>query len=503
MILSAITCFVAHVQPLQVTTVGTILALQCGSIVQDNGSKVIVLSESLWAIKVWDKKTSVLDSSNLSFQMHELHYHAFLSSMQLFILGPAFGLPSIDAECNAAVALLQLRAEGTYTIVPTHEQQEQLPRLVDGETQIPGFINIVRHFADNSVFDESSILDPAARADSLAITSFLESNAQILLDISLYVSFENYRHNTRPAFTKILPWYSNYIIPPQRRSAARQRTEHLGISSLDVDNVHEDMSHRPEGFEAVGKEPGSEFEAETQKRASLLLPRKDTLRGLLGRPENASIFKLKALADNFFGPLQDILQNRSWLLDTEEPSAVDCLLYGYLSLMLYPQVPQDWLGSTMRARYQKLAAFTNRMHAKLKLATDADAVFALAESKSDAARSANDKMFLPWNRPIVSTLTETARSIGVGLWDQIPMLAQPNSLQLRHARGHSVLEKRIPTVLLSTTASVAIAVYVAVRSGWMVWPHGEDVQLFGRKRLADFGHLGAALGFGPPSGRGR
>lgn len=415
--------------------------------------------------------------------------------MQLFILGPAFGLPSLDTECNAAVALLQLRAEGRYTILPTHNQQARLPCLVDGQERVSGFVNIVRHLASNGLCDESSELDAAARADSLAITSFLELNAQILLDISLYVSFENYRHATRPAFTKILPWHANYIIPPQRRSAARLRTSHLGISSLDVDNVHEDMSNRPAGFEAVGKEPG--FEEETQKRASLLLPRKDTLRGLLQRPENASIFKLHALADNFFGPLQDALQDRTWLLDTEEPTAADCLLYGYLSLMLYPQVPQDWLGSTMRKKYQQLAAYTKRMHARLTLATNPDTVLALASRKADESEwTDGQKLSLPWSKPTSSTFAETARSIGVGLWDQIPLLAKPNSLQLQNARGPSAFEKHAPAVLLSTTTSIAIAAYVAVRFGWIIWPHGEDVQIFGRKRLADLGHLGAALGFG-------
>lgn len=424
--------------------------------------------------------------------------------MQLLILGPAFGLPSIDAECNAAVALLQLRAEGSYAIVPTHDQRQRLPCLLDGQTRVSGFTNIAQHLASSGIFDESYTLSSVSRADSLAITSFLELNAQTLLDISLYVSFENYRHATRPAFTKILPWHSNYIVPPQRRSAARLRTENLGISSLDVDNVHEDMSNRPPGFEAVGKEPG--FEAETQKRASLLLPKKDTLRGLLQRPENASIFKLHALADNFFGPLQDILQNRMWLLNTEEPIAVDCLLYGYLSLMLYPQVPQDWLGSTMRKKYQRLESYTTRLHAKLTLATDPDMVLAFANHELDVSKSAKtEKLSLPWSQPAVSTFTETAGSIGLGLWDQLPVLARPNSLHLQHARGPSVFEKHLTTALLSTSASIAIAVYAAVRIGWVVWPHGEEVHIFGRKRLADFGHLGAALGFGlgPSSSRPR
>ena len=98
-----------------------------------------------------------------------------------------------------------------------------------------------------------------------------------------------------------------------RRAAARTRTQHLGISSIDVEEVHEDLSNRPASFDNV-KEP--QFEAETQKRASLILPRRDTVLSLLRRPEHSAVFKLHTLADNFFGALQDVLDNNEHFLGT-------------------------------------------------------------------------------------------------------------------------------------------------------------------------------------------
>lgn len=408
--------------------------------------------------------------------------------MQLFVLGPAFGLASIDAECNAAVALLQLRVEDDYEIIPTHNQKHRLPHLIDGRTRISGFSNIVRHLANKRVADEHTELDPQQRADSLAISSFVENSAPTLLDISLYVGFDNYRLATRPAFTKILPWHANYIIPPQRRAAARKRTDHLGISSIDVDNVHEDMSNRPPGFEAVGKEQA--FEAETQKRASLILPRKDTLRSLLQRPEHAAVFKLHALADNFFEPLQDSLGDNEYMLGRQDATAVDCLLYGYLSLMLYPKLPQDWLATTLRRKYTKLADYIERMHKTLGLETNVDEVLALSTQHSS---DRIEKLSLPWRPSAAATFSQTADEIYCGIRDQLPVFGTSDQLRLAHAKSFSFLQRNLQALSLVSGASLAAIGYFTIRMGWFVWPRGEAVQVFGRKRLADYGQLGAAL----------
>lgn len=421
------------------------------------------------------------------------HSHPFPPVMQLFVLPPAWRLPSSDAECVAAAALLQLRAREAFKIIPAHTNTETLPYLIDGSTHVVGFSAIARHLALPPSGSESTELDAAQRADSLAVIAFIEAHAQTLVDISLYVSSENYRHTTRPAFTKSLPWWANYIIPPQRRAAARTRTDHLGVSSIDVDNVHEDMSNRPPGFDGVGKEQA--FEAETQKRASLILPRKETIRSLLQRPEHAAVFKLHALADAFFEPVRDLLGENDNILHTPQPQAVDCLLYGFLSLMLCPSVPQDWLSSTMRTKYPSLVAYTERLHNKLGMSTEVEHVLA---SKDDSThqeltdRPVASKPGLSWAAPQVSTAPTVISSICNAIFRQIPVIGS-SQLELLHAQQLPWITRHLTTLVLSTTASSVALAYLAIRTGFLVWPHGNEIQIIGRKRLSDYGHLGAAL----------
>jgi sorting and assembly machinery component 37 len=254
------------------------------------------------------------------------------------------------------------------------------------------------------------------------------------------------------------------------------------------------MSNRPPGFEAVGKEPG--FEKEAQARASLLLPRKDTLKSLLQSPERASVFKLQALADNFFGPLHDVLGKKEYLLGTDAPTSVDCLLYGFLALMLFPKVSQDWLASTMRLKYKQLAAFTERIHNTLALNTNAEDVVRLARCETEVETLAQPKVpgtKLPWSVSPKLSIADTAKSIITGMLKQTPLLGSSNALELLNARKAPMFGKYMKAILLSTTASVGLVGYLALSTGLLVWPHGEEVHIFGRKHYSDFGHLGSAL----------
>jgi sorting and assembly machinery component 37 len=417
--------------------------------------------------------------------------------LQLHVLGPAFGLPSIDAECNAAVALLQSHFNGNqdaWEIIPTHEHQTTLPYLRDNDTTVYGYSALAQHVSDILQTTPKSLTAKQA-ADSTALNSFITTHAPTLLSISLYVSSENYRHATRPAFTALLPWHANYILPPRRRAAARAMTDHLNISSIDVDSVHEDNNSSLGG---VGKDPNQEgFESQAKDRASLLLPRKDTVRSLLQRPEHAAIFRLHAVAEEFFAPLRDMMgEKNEFLLGTEEPTEVDCLAYGYLSLMLYPDVPQAWLAKTMKEKHGNLVKFVERMHKKLELETKVADVMDLAQCKSQenvTGRRKARSMNLPWSPPARPTILETVSRISTELVEQVPYFKSPPTVVHLHNIRHSIWKRHLPTVIFGTIVSIALGSYYAIQTGLLVWPHGEHIQIFGRKRFADYGHLGAAL----------
>jgi sorting and assembly machinery component 37 len=443
--------------------------------------------------------------------------HTDGSIMQLHVLGPAFGLPSIDAECNAAVALLQLRVPDRYTIIPTHHNATQLPCLIDGNSRTWGYNNIARHLVDEQISSERQTLSAVQQADTIATTAFLEANAGLLLDVSFYVSFENYRNATRPAFTALLPWHTNYILPPQRRAAARARTAHLGIAtSIDIDDVHGDLSDRPAGTETGGPSNGKEtaFAEATQQRASLLLPKKDTLKGLLKKPEHAAIFKLNALADDVLAPLQDLLGKdgedgegeETFLLGAREPHALDCLAVGYLSLMLYPTLPHAWLAARLRAKYPRLVTYTERLRQRLDLHADAAEIMALQKSGPSAPKTLSST--LPFSAPeSPSGIAERLSEISYAVLDTLPAplhhffrTISTSTLHLLHApeRPFSLVTYLLqPSILLSFTTAVALAVTLGFRRGVLVWPTGAPRQIFlsRRARLPDFLNIfGAQMG---------
>jgi sorting and assembly machinery component 37 len=424
--------------------------------------------------------------------------HCDNDMLQLFVLGPAFGLPSIDAECNAAVALLQSHFgenRDAWEIIPTHEHETTLPYLRNNGMTIHGYSAIAQHVS-GVLTTTPNKLTATQVADSTALTSFITTHAPTLLSISLYVSSENYRLSTRPAFTALLPWHANYILPPRRRTAARAMTDHLNISSIDVDSVHEDNNSSLGG--GVGKDPNQQgFETQAKDRASLLLPRKDTIRSLLQRPEHAAIFRLHAVAEEFFAPLRDMMgEENEFLLGTDEPTEMDCLAYGFLSLMLFPEVPQAWLAKTMREKHGNLVRFVERMHEKLQLATKVEDVMDLAHCATQEnvrGRRKARSMELPWSPPAKPTILETVRRISTELVEQIPYFKSPPTVVHLHSIRRSLWKEHLPKIILGTVASIALGSYYAIQTGLLVWPHGEHVQIFGRKRFADYGHLGAAL----------
>lgn len=317
------------------------------------------------------------------------------------------------------------------------------------------------------------------------LSSFIEADGQLLLDVSLYVSFENYRLRTRPAFTRILPWWANYVLPPHRRAAAKARTEHLGVSTIDIDTVHDDLIDKPKNLKTSQKG----FEHETEKRARHLLGRQNTVSSMLGKPEHAAAFRLKALSDAFFGPLRDFLGDNEYLLSTDAPSLLDCLAYGYLSLMLYPQMPQDWLATAIRKQYPSIAAYVERLRCDLDVDAEAEKVMALPTNGGKVEDGSN----LPWVIPEKTAPGVVISFIGQDLFHRIPLVGSRSQVSGAQSDDQetSFLRAYMPGLLGFVSTSLALFGYWVFHN--TEWPHGERVQVFGRKRLVDYGEAGAAL----------
>ncbi|PNS21866.1 hypothetical protein CAC42_464 [Sphaceloma murrayae] len=395
--------------------------------------------------------------------------------MRLYVLGPAFGCPSIDAQCNAAVALVKHAAQSQaqdWELVCALGNLESVPFLEDGGQQYYGFQSIAQHLA----YDKGS-------AEHYATEAFLESNGQTLLDVSLYVSYENYAARTRPSYSHILPWYLNYLIPPERRAAARKRTEHLGITGIDMDDVHESVIDQPETMSVAERR----FDEETKSRARLLLGKRHTVKSMLRSSAHAGAFKLKNLADNFYEPLIDLLGEKQYLFSDKEMSRSDFLAYGYLSLLLYPKVPQAWAAEMMRRDYQTLARYVERIHSQLKLHVSDDVAHDVLRDVSINSSS------LPWTTLARPSMSQQISSCTQALLRQTPLAPRtpPVTVDESGPIKSRTLQDWVPQVASMTLAALILSGYVLYRNG--IWPHGQPIHLFGRKRLSDYGAAGTAL----------
>lgn len=192
--------------------------------------------------------------------------------------------------------------------------------------------------------------------DDNSFSSFIESRIQPLLDLSLYVTSQNYRHQTSPSYAAILPWPDQWLVPPKVHACAKARTEHLGLSSLDLDAIEDQRNREQSAAAAAGHIP----------RNFIQRPR-DTVSSLLGRTSQQNQFKLEALTTEVFEPLEEMLSrgNRTEsFLGQNTPSSLDCLALGYLSLALVPDLTSPWLRDAMQSKAPTVTQYVQRMRTK-------------------------------------------------------------------------------------------------------------------------------------------
>ncbi|KAF6234794.1 hypothetical protein HO173_007014 [Letharia columbiana] len=412
--------------------------------------------------------------------------------LELHIWGPAFSLPSIDPHCLTAIAYLAqalprdqwvLVASSDATLSPTKE----LPVLQDGSATIGGFENIVDYLRKRSDGDwdiDRQFSNPKDRADVTAFSSFLTSQAHPLLDLSLYVASENYS-KTRTAYSSILQWPTQYFVPPQRRTIAKARTEHMGLSSLDLDTLDE--------------------ERRSSRKAADLIPQslrtsRPTVTGLMKEKQSSARFKLDALVDAAFKPLEQLLGKKKWMLSDERASSLDCVALGYLSLAFIPEMPLSWLAEGLRGRYPDLCKYVEDGVKEVfgGKVTVEDALLSSTGEQSAMIQGENESG-LPWRAP-EQNLSSAGASILNSTFDSVPFykrtIVTTSSTQPQHstdAPPHSLTSTLLPPLLASAGAVAAIASYLLYSNLSKQEPE--------KRNLSDMGEAGAmfaGLDFGEP-----
>ena len=251
-------------------------------------------------------------------------------------------------------------------------------------------------------------------------SSFLESRGQPLLDLSLYVSSENYTEWTRPALAQILPWSKQWILPHRLRDGAKVRSEHLGLSSLDIETAStEDGNTVAPGAGNIPK--------------NLVANPKQTVAGMLSESGQQNQFRLDAVTSDLFEPLSDLVKKsggQSWVFGTDQASSLDCLLLGYLALMSPPLIPpRRWLQDALASRYSVLLEWTTNFRQEC---------FGGPVSPADVFSSPTSEMrtshpCLPWHSPTSVSVENIGSTFLAASLDSLPIVSWYFSSRIRRS----------------------------------------------------------------------
>ncbi|EZF29241.1 hypothetical protein H109_07024 [Trichophyton interdigitale MR816] len=334
--------------------------------------------------------------------------------LELHVWGPAFGLPSIDPQCLATIAYFSLAigsnnggsdkwvlvADSDPGRVPTHE----LPALWTGSRWISRFRNIVDFLKQSSggEWDLNRWMDERETADCIAFSSFIECYGQPLIDLSLYVSSENYYAITSPAYGSLLQWPNQWILPPRLRSKAKSRTEHLGLSHLDLDATEEKQKEQQDGRQMLS--------SSSQIPKSLATKSQETISGLLSKSSQQSRIRLDGLTEEFVSPLEELLDGKGYLLNNDMPCSLDCVALGYLSLAIFPETPSPWLREGVHKYSPQLVKYFEKLQLKCY------------GGKVESVDTGRTTTTLPWQESEPASIAGIGLSIAESLADAIPIV---------------------------------------------------------------------------------
>lgn len=139
--------------------------------------------------------------------------------------------------------------------------------------------------------------------------------------------------------------------------------DHLGLSDLNVDD---DGTQTQQQASSAATGEATEGFLKVPER---LRPLRRGVKAALS-PEQTALFRLEAVANDCLAVLSDLKTaaemdgagDRSFFSSSSSSTtttSLDCLAFGYLALMLAPDVPRPWLRDLIRRRHESLAVFVD------------------------------------------------------------------------------------------------------------------------------------------------
>ena len=221
---------------------------------------------------------------------------------------------------------------------------------------------------------------------------------------------------------------------------------------------------------------------------------------MMQEKQSSARFRLDALVDAAFKPLQQLLGKKRWMLSDERASSLDCLALGYLSLALIPEVPQSWLAEGLRGRYPELCKYTENGVTEIFGGQVTVDTALLGPTGEPSTMTQGERVTaLPWRAP-VRNVGSAGASILNNTLDSLPFYkrtlittSSPKPPPSTDVPPHTLTSTLLPPLLVSAGAIAALASYVLYSNFSTQEPE--------QRKLSDMGEAGAmfsGLDFGEP-----
>ncbi|CAO0795044.1 unnamed protein product [Mucor circinelloides] len=247
--------------------------------------------------------------------------------MQLYVWGPALNAPSIDPKCIVIESYLRL-VQQNYTIVKCNDPQQsptgELPLLNDGSAWIAGVDRILNYLSQRDK-DANKDLSAEQKADYTAYSALVQDKLYDCMLYTWYADSTNFIKHIRPTYAKLLSFPNRYIVPIQLKKNAKARLEKYNVEIIRDD---------------VGL-PQNE---------------KEEMKELL----KSGWHHMFQLARETYGILQSQLGEQDYMFG-EQATTLDCIVFGYLALHLYPDLSHRRLQHILTNEYPALARYCDRM----------------------------------------------------------------------------------------------------------------------------------------------
>lgn len=232
--------------------------------------------------------------------------------------------------------------------------QGRLPTLHNPETGTwtASLASITRHLLSNpppTFRSPDRHLTPTQLAKSTAYTTHLPASAGPLLSLSLYASTTNWTSSVRPAYSSTLPFPLPWTEVLPLRRAWLSLADTTGVDLLDAEDAERPAPPPPQSDDVPVPN----------------LPRGRTGPKDVLTPEQKARIRLQGMVDGTMAVLRDLKAGKTWFLaeDGRGPTTLDCVAFGYLALMVAPDLPRPWLRDMLVEGYPDLQAFVTDMTA--------------------------------------------------------------------------------------------------------------------------------------------